>query len=102
MLYDYEELYAIQKLLFTKIFRYASRKVSITDEFETQVKKYLKIKYVLGLNNGTSALKTALFAVGVKPGDRVLISSLLLLLLPRLSSVLVPSRSPLILISLTV
>jgi len=76
LLYDYEELYAIQKLLFTrKIFRYASRKASITDEFEVQVKKYLKIKYALGLNNGTSALKTALFAVGVKPGDRILISS---------------------------
>lgn len=76
LLYDYQELYEIQKILFTKkIFRYANRKTSVTDQFEALVSKYLNINYALGLNNGTSALKTALFAVGVKSGDRVLISS---------------------------
>ena len=76
LLYSYEEIYAIQQLLLEhKIFRYATRKISPTDQFETAVKKYLNVNYALGLNNGTSALKTALFAVGVKPGDRVLISA---------------------------
>jgi len=76
LLYGYEELFEIQKLLLeNKIFRYANRKTSRTDQFETMVKKFLNVKYALGLNNGTSALKTALFAVGVKPGDRVLISA---------------------------
>jgi len=76
LLYGYEELFEIQKLLLeNKIFRYASRKASKTDQFETMVKKFLNVRYALGLNNGTSALKTALFAVGVKPGDRVLISA---------------------------
>jgi dTDP-4-amino-4,6-dideoxygalactose transaminase len=76
LLYGYEELFEIQKLLLSrKIFRYASRKISPTDQFETSVKKYLDVKYALGFNNGTSALKAALFAAGVKQGDRVLISA---------------------------
>lgn len=76
LLYNFEELYEIQKILLNKkIFRYASRKKSVTDEFEDSIKKYLNVKYALGVNNGTSALKAALFAAGVKRDDRVLISS---------------------------
>ncbi|MDD4937404.1 MAG: aminotransferase class I/II-fold pyridoxal phosphate-dependent enzyme [Candidatus Shapirobacteria bacterium] len=76
LLYNEEKIEEIKKILQTKkIFRYSSRKISITDKLENCVKKYLDINFALGLNSGTSALKTALFAVGVKPGDRVLISS---------------------------
>jgi 8-amino-3,8-dideoxy-alpha-D-manno-octulosonate transaminase len=76
LLYDQKEIDAITKvMLHQKIFRYASRKISTTDQFETQVKNFLKIKYALGLNNGTSALKTALFSIGIERGDRVLISA---------------------------
>ncbi|MFA5025741.1 MAG: aminotransferase class I/II-fold pyridoxal phosphate-dependent enzyme [Candidatus Shapirobacteria bacterium] len=76
LLYDQKEIDEIVRvLLHKKIFRYATRKISTTDQFENQVKKYMKVDYALGLNNGTSALKTALYAVGVKKGDRVLISA---------------------------
>ncbi len=76
LLYDQKEVDEIAKvLLHKKIFRYASRKTSTTDQFENQVKKYMNVGYALGLNNGTSALKTALYAIGVKKGDRVLISA---------------------------
>lgn len=76
LLYNEEKIEEIKKVLQTKkIFRYSSRKISITDKLEDNVKKYLGVNFALGLNSGTSALKAALFAVGVKPGDRVLISS---------------------------
>lgn len=76
LLYNQREIDEITKvMLHKKIFRYASRKVSTTDQFENQVKKYLKVDYALGLNNGTSALKCALFSIGVGSGDRVLISA---------------------------
>lgn len=76
LLYDQKEIDEIVRvLLHKKIFRYATRKVSVTDQFENQVKNYLKVNYALGLNNGTSALKTALFALGIKKDDRVLISA---------------------------
>lgn len=77
LLYDYQELDAISRVLFDdKIFRYSSKEVSsFVNKFEDEVKKYLGIKYALGLNNGTSALKAALRAIGIKPGDRVLISA---------------------------
>ncbi|KKS52116.1 MAG: Glutamine-scyllo-inositol transaminase [Parcubacteria group bacterium GW2011_GWA2_42_28] len=76
LLYDHQELDAVLHVLFdAKIFRYAGRKLSKVDRFENEIKKYLRVKYALGLNSGTSALKTALYAIGVKPHDRVLISA---------------------------
>lgn len=44
-------------------------------EFETRFASYIGAKYSLACNNGTAALDTALFAVGVKPGDEVLVPS---------------------------
>jgi perosamine synthetase len=44
-------------------------------DFESLMKNYLKIKHVVSVNSGTSALYAALLAVGVEQGDEVLIPS---------------------------
>jgi len=43
------------------------------EEFEHNFASYLDVKYAFGVGNGTDALRIALFAVGVKTGDEVLI-----------------------------
>lgn len=74
--YNQSTLEKIKTVLFRKkIFRYSSRKESYVDQFEESAKKMLDVKCALGVNNGTSALKTALRAIEIKPGDRVLISA---------------------------
>ena len=44
-------------------------------EFEDTWKKYVGAKYAVSTNCGTSALHEAIFAVGVGPGDEVLVPS---------------------------
>ena len=44
-------------------------------DFESQMKQYLKTKYVLAVNSGTAALQAAMMALDVKPGDEVLLPS---------------------------
>lgn len=74
--YDQNTLAKVSAVLFRKkIFRYSNKKESYVDQFEEAVKKMLGVKYALGVNNGTSALKTALRVVEIRPGDRVLISA---------------------------
>lgn len=76
LIYNRTTLRELQDILLKKkIFRFASKNESAVDQFETAVKNLLNVTYALGLNNGTSALKTALRAVEIRPGDRVLISS---------------------------
>lgn len=41
--------------------------------FEQSLEKYLGVKHVLGVTSGTAALKTALIALGVGPGDEVIV-----------------------------
>ncbi|MFL6513224.1 MAG: DegT/DnrJ/EryC1/StrS family aminotransferase [Nitrososphaera sp.] len=41
-------------------------------DFESLMKNYLKIKHVVSVNSGTSALYAALLAAGINPGDEVL------------------------------
>jgi len=43
--------------------------------FEESVIKYCQIKYAIGVSNGTDALKLALLALDIKPGDGVLCPS---------------------------
>jgi len=45
----------------------------LTKEFETMVANYTKSKYVVATNNGSSALYTGLFALGVGQGDEVIV-----------------------------
>ena len=44
-------------------------------KFEEEFAKWCGVKYALAHTNGTSALQAALFAVGVGPGDEVIVPS---------------------------
>jgi UDP-N-acetyl-3-dehydro-alpha-D-glucosamine 3-aminotranferase len=46
------------------------------DAFETELAAYLGVRHVIGVANGTDALVIALRALGVKPGDDVVLPSL--------------------------
>ena len=47
-----------------------------TYRFEKELKDYFGAKYALAHNNGTSAIHSALFAIGIGPGDEVITPSL--------------------------
>ena len=44
-------------------------------DFESQMRQYLKVKYVLAVNSGTAALQAALMAADIREGDEVLLPS---------------------------
>jgi perosamine synthetase len=44
-------------------------------DFEKRFAKYVGAEYSVATNNGTAALDSALFAVGVRPGDEVIVPS---------------------------
>lgn len=41
-------------------------------EFENEVTKYCRVKYAVGVSNGTDAIRLALLALGIKQGDGVI------------------------------
>lgn len=43
------------------------------EKFEDEFAKYCGTKFCVGIANGTDSLRAALFALGVKPGDEVLV-----------------------------
>ncbi len=45
------------------------------EKFEESLAKYCGTKYAVGLNSGTDALYLSLWALGIKPGDKVLVPS---------------------------
>ena len=45
-------------------------------KFEKSIKKFLKTKYVLSCNNGTSALHLALMAIGLKKNDVIIMPAI--------------------------
>lgn len=47
----------------------------ITKKFEDKISRFLKVKYVLAHCNGTSAMYSAIFGVGVGPGTEVICPS---------------------------
>ena len=71
-----EEIKAVKKVLKSKsLFRYHGPKLQYkTDEFESNLKEYLGVKYVLACSNGGSAIKLCCIANGIGPGDEVLMS----------------------------
>ena len=46
------------------------------DQFESDFAKYIGVPYAVALSSGTAALHLALLVLGVKPGDKVLTSTL--------------------------
>ena len=42
------------------------------EEFENDLAAYCKVKYVVGVSNGTDAIVLSLIALGIKPGDGVI------------------------------
>jgi len=42
-------------------------------EFETNLSKFLNVKHVISCANGTDALQIAMMALGLKPGDEVIV-----------------------------
>jgi len=49
---------------------------SVVFEFENLLKKYLGARNVIAVNTGTSALHIALYSMGIKSGDEVILPSL--------------------------
>lgn len=75
-LYGEEELIGVVAALKSgHLFRYSTYDETPSDRFEKDACKLLNVKHALALNNGTSALKVALKSLGVKSGDRVLVSA---------------------------
>src|ERR1700716_4285393 len=46
------------------------------EAFEQELAKYLGVRHVVGVANGTDAITIALRALGVRPGDEVVVPSL--------------------------
>ena len=44
-------------------------------QFEKLLSKFVKSKFAVAVNSGTAALQASLYAIGIKPGDEVLVPS---------------------------
>lgn len=73
--YDEQERFELIEALETKtLFRwYGPGKPRKTSQFEKSFGKCMGAKYALGVTSGTAALHTALTALGVGPGDEVIL-----------------------------
>jgi dTDP-4-amino-4,6-dideoxygalactose transaminase len=70
-----EEVAAVTAVLRDRsLFRYhSSRTPARVDAFESAVCEMLGCRYALAVTSGTAALRTALVALGVEPGDEVIV-----------------------------
>lgn len=67
-----EEILAVQEVLESRWLTMGA----VTQDFETRFGEYSGAKYALAVTNGTAALHLACLAVGIKPGDEVIVPSL--------------------------
>ena len=44
------------------------------EEFEKEVANYVRVKHSVAVSNGTAALHCAMYALGIEPGDEVIVS----------------------------
>ncbi|MEM7817927.1 MAG: DegT/DnrJ/EryC1/StrS family aminotransferase [candidate division WOR-3 bacterium] len=63
-----EEIKAVEEVLRSGILAQGPR----VKEFEEKIAEYIGVKYAIATSSGTTALHTALLAVGIKPGDEVI------------------------------
>jgi dTDP-4-amino-4,6-dideoxygalactose transaminase len=50
--------------------------IDVTEKFEKEFADWLGVEYALGHNNGTAALHSALFGIGIRKGDEVICPSI--------------------------
>ena len=62
----------IQKVIETSTFI----KGPAVKEFQNDMQHYLGAKHVIGCGNGTDALQVAMMALGLKPGDEVITTTI--------------------------
>jgi perosamine synthetase len=72
---DKEEINAVVKVLKSGVLTHGVGAGPMVTEFEKSFAKYVKAKHAVAMNTGTSALHSALAAVGVKTGDEVILPS---------------------------
>ncbi|MBU6236156.1 MAG: DegT/DnrJ/EryC1/StrS family aminotransferase, partial [Alphaproteobacteria bacterium] len=78
--FNYPALFKANEEDFVRIFRnVCGRGAYILQkdltEFEDAIAKFLKVKHVIGTSDGTNAIMIGLMAIGVKPGDEVIVST---------------------------
>jgi len=89
---DDEEIRAVRHVLSEKSLTSSSFDGGVhVQQFEKLVSKFVKSKFTIAVNSGTSALQASLYALDIKPGDEVLVPSLLLLQLQIQLKPLAPS-----------
>ena len=73
---DAEEKSEIMDVLEDNVLTSASREGGKrVQDFETELRNFLKVKHVVAVNSGTSALYAALIAADIKEGDEILVPS---------------------------
>jgi len=70
-----EEIKAATKVLKSGILTGRLGSGPMAKQFESNFAKFVKAKHAVAVNSGTAALHTALWAVGIKTGDEVIIPS---------------------------
>ncbi|MEM5766655.1 MAG: DegT/DnrJ/EryC1/StrS family aminotransferase [Candidatus Aenigmatarchaeota archaeon] len=63
-----EEIESVEEVLRSGILAQGPR----VKEFEEKIADYIGVRYAIATSSGTTALHTALLAVGIKPGDEVI------------------------------
>jgi len=70
-----EELAAVKKVMAGGVLS-RSRRGFFVGKFEKEFARFFNIKYAISTNSGTSALHTAVCALGINPGDEILVPAL--------------------------
>ena len=73
---DDEEIRAVRHVLSQKSLTSSSFDGGIhVQQFEKLISKFVKSKFTIAVNSGTSALQACLYSLDIKPGDEVLVPS---------------------------